>query len=339
MSPILRETDFGPIWGASGATNFDGRGWPQHKLFKRISPKGFNLEGLTETGKTMTLLPRDGITPGQGYLPLDDNLQPIERIPECIKFFPLICAGANAVGLTGWGAPRTLDLPTLHEKTKPHILSFMSLAATAELRLEDFRQFKVELKKRIHKFKAKIALTINISCPNTKHAPKEIEREWRPLLEEAQDLRQDFNIPIGIKFSPEVTGQTIFDVDQSDKADYVVIGNTLRVGNEVEGFSLRWAFGLRSFIWSLFGKVYSPLKKFGGGGYSGPKLRPINIRTIKEARALGATITIMACGGISKTKHIIEYAKAGANGVKIGTAMNLRFWRMASFIKTAHEVF
>ncbi|EKD46464.1 MAG: hypothetical protein ACD_67C00230G0008 [uncultured bacterium] len=335
MAMILRGTDFGPIWGASGATNFDGRGWRQHKFFRVISPQGFNLEGLTETGKTMTLLPRDGKSPGQGNMPLDDDLQPSEMKPKCIRVFPLLCVCVNAVGLTGWGAVRTLELVTLHEKTKPHVLSFMSLAASPEERIAEFKQFKAELKKRLHKFKGKIALTINISCPNTNHSPKDIEKDWRPMLNEAQDL----DIPVGIKFGPEITGQTIFDVDQSGLADYVVVSNTLKVGNEVEGFSWRWAFGLRSFVYSLLGKMYSPLKKFGGGGYSGPKLRPINIRTIEEARALGAKIPIMACGGISKPRHLVEYVEAGANGAKVGTALILRFWKMASLIKTAHEIF
>jgi len=47
----------------------------------------------------------------------------------------------------------------------------------------------------------------------------------------------------------------------------------------------------------------------------------------------------MACGGISKPRHIVEYAEAGANGVKFGTVLMLRFWRISSLIKTAHEVF
>ncbi|EKD46838.1 MAG: hypothetical protein ACD_67C00046G0001 [uncultured bacterium] len=219
--------------------------------------------------------------------------------------------------------------------TKPHVISFMSVAATPELRMQEFKKFLQLFLIYLPDFRAPVALTINVSCPNTKNAPKELAYEALSMVQEAQIL----NIPVGVKFGPEVEAQTIMEIDKSGICDYVVLCNTLKVGNYAKNFSWRWAFGWKSFAWSLFGKVYSPLEKFGGGGYSGPKLRPVVRDLIKEVRAKGAKITIIACGGIQKPKHVIEMLDAGANAVKIGTVAMLRFWRISSIKKTAYEVF
>lgn len=54
------------------------------------------------------------------------------------------------------------------------------------------------------------------------------------------------------------------------------------------------------------------------GGLSGPPLRPLSLKIVKDLRSqLPASIPIIGCGGISSGADAIEFAKAGASCVQV----------------------
>lgn len=57
------------------------------------------------------------------------------------------------------------------------------------------------------------------------------------------------------------------------------------------------------------------------GFVSGPGLKPLGLRAVYEAvKAIGSSVPIIASGGITDAKDVIEYLMCGASGLQIGTA-------------------
>jgi dihydroorotate dehydrogenase (NAD+) catalytic subunit len=58
----------------------------------------------------------------------------------------------------------------------------------------------------------------------------------------------------------------------------------------------------------------------GGGGVSGPAVRPLAVRAVADVRAALPDLPIVGVGGIATAPDVVEFARAGANAVQIGTA-------------------
>jgi dihydroorotate dehydrogenase (NAD+) catalytic subunit len=58
----------------------------------------------------------------------------------------------------------------------------------------------------------------------------------------------------------------------------------------------------------------------GGGGLSGPAIRPVAVRAIYDVRAAYPDVPIVGVGGVASGQHAVELLLAGANAVEIGTA-------------------
>ena len=58
----------------------------------------------------------------------------------------------------------------------------------------------------------------------------------------------------------------------------------------------------------------------GGGGLSGPAIRPIAIRSVFDVYSAMPDFPIIGVGGVASVRDVIEFIMAGASGVQIGTA-------------------
>jgi dihydroorotate dehydrogenase (NAD+) catalytic subunit len=58
----------------------------------------------------------------------------------------------------------------------------------------------------------------------------------------------------------------------------------------------------------------------GGGGLSGPAIRPVAVRAIYECRRAFPDSPIVGVGGVAGGAHAAELMVAGANAVQVGTA-------------------
>ena len=58
----------------------------------------------------------------------------------------------------------------------------------------------------------------------------------------------------------------------------------------------------------------------GGGGLSGPAIRPIAIRAVHDVKAAMPDVDIIGVGGIASGNDAIEMMMAGARAVQVGTA-------------------
>ena len=307
----LRGIDFGHVFCASGARNFDGNGWPFHKALKAFGLLNFAGSGLVT--KTTTLDPRVGNMP---LMP--DGLTPWELKPKCIVVKPLQGVVLNSVGLSGPGAHSLLAQGFWQSQTRPFFISFMSATGTPVLRQRELHEFAELLRAALPEFKAPVGLQINVSCPNTGHAVGPMIDEIVSYLGIAGSL----GIPIVIKLNALTPISALFGFMNHPACDAIDCSNSITFGQCPK--RINWK--------GLFGSDRSPLAHLGGGGLSGAPLLPIVCDWIKEARAAGWTKPIVGCGGILSKADADAMLKAGATALEIGSCVILRPWRVQGII-------
>ena len=147
-----------------------------------------------------------------------------------------------------------------------------------------------------------VAVEVNISCPNTEagnamfaHSPQ--------MTTEVLEATADCGRPRWAKLSPNV-GPGLAEIAAAAAdggAEAVTLVNTY--------------FGLA--IDPVTGEARLGA---GRGGVSGPAIRPLAVRAVADVRAACPELPIIGVGGISAVEDVIEFTRAGANAVQIGTA-------------------
>lgn len=147
-----------------------------------------------------------------------------------------------------------------------------------------------------------VAVEVNISCPNTEagnamfaHSPQ--------MTADVMEATADCGRPRWAKLSPNV-GPGLAEIAAAAAdggAEAVTLVNT------------------------YFGLAIDPVTgeaRLGGGrgGVSGPAIRPLAVRAVADVRAACPDLPIIGVGGISTVEDVIEFTRAGANAVQIGTA-------------------
>lgn len=144
------------------------------------------------------------------------------------------------------------------------------------------------------------AIEINLSCPNLDGRPFALDVGLTTQV--VASVREATDLPLGAKLSPDAMPITpIADAAMSAGADWLVVANTV-MGAAIDPETRR------------------PLLSGLIGGYSGAAVRPITMRCVLNIAADLPDAPIVACGGVSDARHVVEYILAGADAVAIGTA-------------------
>ena len=299
---------------ASGARNFFGQGYWFHPWLR---PIGLDYTGSTFVAKTTTLFPQ------AGNMPLTSiSLQPIELMPKCIKVNLPRGAVLNAVGLSGPGAAALLWREEWQKRIDPFFISFAAVKETIPERLKEWEHFTLLLLTYLSSFHARIGLEMNFSCPNTGIVKK-------PFVDEilaALDICSVLNIPLVPKLNVLIPAPIGVQIAEHLACDAICQSNTIF-----------WNLLPDAVKKKFFGRLESPLKKYGGGGLSGPYLFPLVLAWIREARALGLKKPIIGCGGIMSVVRADMMICAGANAIQIGSVSITRPWRVKSIIKCVNQ--
>lgn len=202
----------------------------------------------------------------------------------------------NSVGLTNPGAEgvRDRDLPWLREHlSRPWV--FVSVAGHTP---GEYARI-VETLDGAEGF---LGYEVNLSCPNDNRV------EGRPFALDPEAVRDVMNRirertdrPVLAKLAPNDPGLSdTVRVAEEAGADGVTLVNTL------PGLVLDPGSG-------------QPRLGAGGGGMSGPALRPVGVRAVAEATGV-TSLPILGVGGIASVSDALEYLGAGASLVQVGTA-------------------
>lgn len=148
------------------------------------------------------------------------------------------------------------------------------------------------------------AIELNMSCPHAKGYGVEIGEDKKLVYDIVKNLKKSVDIPVFVKISGHSNILSLAKNIESAKADAIVAINSLR-GMKID-LDLR--------IPVLSNKI---------GGYSGPGIKPVGVRTVYEI-ASNVKIPVIGCGGVMNGKDAIEYFMAGASAVQIGSGVYYR---------------
>ncbi len=203
----------------------------------------------------------------------------------------------NSVGLPGPGIDAWIarDLPALEAHGARVVASIWGRTVA------DYEGAARALKDVAHRV---VAIEVNLSCPNVEaraqvfaHAPETTREATHAVVDALGGAA-----PVFAKLSPNVT-------------DLVAIaGAALDAG----------ATGL-TLVNTVMGLVVdaaqrAPRLGAGGGGVSGPPIKPIALRAVWEVARAYPGVAIIGTGGVTTGEDAAEMLLAGASAVGVGTA-------------------
>ena len=146
-----------------------------------------------------------------------------------------------------------------------------------------------------------VAVEVNLSCPNLEGG-RHVFAHSPSATADAVEAAGACGRPRWAKLSAEVP-----DVTEIGGAALGAGAETLTVVNTVRGLAIdpdTRAYRLGA----------------GGGGLSGPALRPVAVRAAHECRRAFPTAGLVGVGGVARGEHAVELLLAGADAVQVGTA-------------------
>ena len=199
----------------------------------------------------------------------------------------------NAVGLQNPGveAWRAQELPALVDTGARVVASIWGRS------VDDYEQAA----RQVAGAPGVVAVEVNVSCPNLEsrgdmfaHAPESTKA--------AISAARAADLPLWAKLSPNVTDLVpIAEAALEGGADALTLTNTV-MGLVIDPETRR------------------PVLGNGGGGLSGPAVRPVAVRAVYEVTAALGPTPIIGVGGVASAEHAVEFLAAGAAAIQVGTA-------------------
>jgi dihydroorotate dehydrogenase (NAD+) catalytic subunit len=211
----------------------------------------------------------------------------------------------NSVGIPSPGtAAFTADvLPRYREFGVPVVVSVGGLT------VEEYWRVVSELEGRPFD-----AFEVNVSCPNLEHGGLTIGTDAALVEQVTAGVVARTDRPVLVKLTPNVT--SIGDIARA--AEYAGAA-AVTVCNTFSGL----AVDVRS---------RRPVLGNGTGGLSGPAVKPLALRLVRQAAA-AVDIPVVGCGGIASAADVAEYLVAGATAVQVGTATFTRPHAMSEIVR------
>ena len=199
----------------------------------------------------------------------------------------------NAIGLQNPGLDVFVreKMPFLRKLRAKIIVNFFGSS------VEDY----AELAGRLDKIDGVDALEVNISCPNIKQGGLAFGSDPNTAARVAAEVRRQTGKPVLVKLTPNVTDiVAIARAVAGTGVDGLTLINTLR------GMAIDHRNG-RALLGNLI------------GGLSGPAIRPVAVRVVYEV-AQALEIPVVGCGGIVEWPDAVEFLRAGACALQVGSA-------------------
>jgi dihydroorotate dehydrogenase (NAD+) catalytic subunit len=153
-----------------------------------------------------------------------------------------------------------------------------------------------------------VAVEVNLSCPNlhgvarSRESRRAMFAHTARLTGEAVEATAGCGRPRWAKLSPNVT-----DITEIAGAALDAGAEALTLVNTVMGMAID-------------PETRRPRLGAGGGGLSGPAIRPVAVRAVHEVCAAFPDAAVVGVGGVAAGEHAVELLLAGASAVQVGTA-------------------
>lgn len=157
------------------------------------------------------------------------------------------------------------------------------------------------------------AFEVNVSCPNLEHGGLAIGTSPALIDKVVRGVRERVTQPVFVKLTP-----TVIAIDEVARAAQAAGADAVTVCNSFPALAVD-AVTRRSVLGS------------GGGGLTGPAVKPLALRLVRDAAA-AVDIPVIGCGGITSALDVAEFMVAGATAVQVGSATFTRPDAMAEII-------
>jgi dihydroorotate dehydrogenase (NAD+) catalytic subunit len=199
----------------------------------------------------------------------------------------------NSVGLQNVGVQAFVrdKLPKLRRYSVPVFANVFGYS------IDDY----VEVVRVLENAEGLAAYELNVSCPNTKEGGIFFSSDPALMAELISRVRVVSRRPLVVKLSPNVARIEPFaKAAEGAGADAISLINTVvsHAVNAVDG---------------------KPRIAAGFAGLSGPAIKPLALRLVKEA-ASAVHIPVIGIGGIATGEDVAEFLIVGASAIQVGTA-------------------
>ena len=219
----------------------------------------------------------------------------------------------NAVGLQGPGVEAWVrdDLPALRDAGARVIVSIWGTT------VDDYARATAMLQGARHDL---LAIEVNVSCPNLHQRSEMFAHDpgaTRDVLRAVLDV--GVGLPVFAKLSPNVTDLVAIAQAAVDAgADGLTLVNTV--------------MGLLIDV-----ETRRPVLGGGGGGLSGPAIKPVALRAVHDVSRALPGVPIIGTGGVASGEDAVAMMMAGAHAVGVGTVNFLEPRAPQRIAREVHE--
>lgn len=202
----------------------------------------------------------------------------------------------NAIGLQNPGVEAWIanDLPWLREH------GARVIASVAGRSIEEFRDVARELDRQAGD--TIVALEVNLSCPN-------VEDRGLVFACSAPDSGEVIRAVSRVSHRPVLAKLT------SDVTDIVAIARAVVEAGAAGVTLINTLLGM-----AIDPETGQPELANTYGGLSGPAIRPVAVRNVHQVHRALPDVPILGCGGAQSVTDVVQFLRAGASAVSIGTA-------------------
>ncbi len=199
----------------------------------------------------------------------------------------------NSVGLQNVGVQAFVrdKLPKLRRYSVPVFANVFGYA------IDDY----VEVIRVLEEVEGLAAYELNVSCPNTKEGGIFFSSDPALMSELIARVRPVSRRPLIVKLSPNV-GR----IEPFAKAAEAAGADAISLINTVVSYAVNAGDG-------------KPRIAAGFAGLSGPAIKPLALRLVKEAVS-AVRIPVIGIGGIATGEDAAEFLIAGSSAIEVGTA-------------------
>ena len=200
----------------------------------------------------------------------------------------------NGIGLQNPGVDAWLerDLPWLRDH------GARVIASIAGKSVDDYR----EVARRLRGTTGIDAIEVNLSCPNVEDRGLVFACSSADSGELVAAVVREADVPVLAKLTSDVT-----DVVAIARSVVAAGAAGLTLINTLLGMAIDPETG-RPELWNSY------------GGLSGPAIRPVAVRNVHQVHQALPHVPILGCGGIRDIGDVVQFLRAGASAVSVGTA-------------------